>query len=127
VGGAEVLVRAVASATPGFRPQWGSVQLGADATVPLPTRSLPRAEPRATYDKPMKTSSATRKRPAKKPITVRVPVTQLRSLMRARKLTSQSELINVLLDEEEERIRSWRALAETAGTMTDSDFDAALL
>jgi hypothetical protein len=75
----------------------------------------------------MKTSSATRKRPAKKPITVRVPVTQLRSLMRARKLTSQSELINVLLDEEEERIRSWRALAETAGTMTDSDFDAALL
>jgi hypothetical protein len=47
--------------------------------------------------------------------------------MRARRLPTQSELINTLLEEEEERLRSERVLRETAGTARGSDFDDRLL
>ena len=52
--------------------------------------------------------------PSSKAITVRVPTSRLQRLMRARK-TSQSQLINTLLAEEEERLRSHAALRATAG------------
>jgi hypothetical protein len=62
-----------------------------------------------------------------KAVTVRVPAARLIRLMRARRLTTQSELINVLLEEEEERQRSAAVLRETAGTARASDFDDRLL
>jgi hypothetical protein len=62
-----------------------------------------------------------------KAVTVRVPASRLRNLLRARKLTSQSELINAVLEEEEERLRSRRVLEETSGTARRSDVDDRLL
>jgi len=59
----------------------------------------------------------------KKAVTVRVPAGRLRNVMRARKLSTQSELINTLLEEEEERLESQRVLRETAGAARDADFD----
>jgi hypothetical protein len=64
---------------------------------------------------------------ATKAVMVRVSNARLRRLMRARKLPTPSELVNVLLEEEEERVRSHRVLRETAGTMRRSDFDDRLL
>ena len=64
---------------------------------------------------------------ATKAITVRVEVERLRGLMRARKLHTQSELIHALLEEEEERLRSEKALRDTEGTMRAADFDDRLL
>jgi hypothetical protein len=64
--------------------------------------------------------------PSSKAITVRVPTRRLQRLMRARK-TSQSQLINTLLAEEEERLRSHAALRATAGTARAVDLDDRLL
>jgi hypothetical protein len=60
-------------------------------------------------------------------LSVRIPETRLRKLMRARKARSQSDLINTLLAEEEERLRSHRALRDTARTVKRSDIDDRLL
>ncbi|TMA44597.1 MAG: type II toxin-antitoxin system HicB family antitoxin [Deltaproteobacteria bacterium] len=64
---------------------------------------------------------------ASKAITVRVPLARLRKLMRARKAATQSELINSLLAEEEERLRSHGVLRETAGTARASEIRDRLL
>ena len=60
-------------------------------------------------------------------LTVRVPGSQLRKLMRARGVKRQSDLINRLLQEEEERLESLAVLRRTAGTMRRADFDDRLL
>ena len=60
-------------------------------------------------------------------ITVRVSEVRLRTLMRARKAATQSELINTLLAEEEERLRSHAVLRDTARTVRAADIDARLL
>jgi hypothetical protein len=60
-------------------------------------------------------------------ITVRISEVRLRKLMRARKAATQSELINTLLAEEEERLRSHAVLRDTARTVRASDIDARLL
>ena len=60
-------------------------------------------------------------------ITVRISEAQLRKLMRARKAATQSELINTLLAEEEERLRSHAVLRDTARTVRAGDIDARLL
>ena len=60
-------------------------------------------------------------------LTVRVPGSQLRKLMRARGVKRQSDLINRLLAEEEERLDSLAVLRRTAGTMRRADFDDRLL
>jgi hypothetical protein len=53
---------------------------------------------------------------ANRAITVRVSDTRLRKRMRARRCATQSELINTLLAEEEERLRSHAVLLDTART-----------
>ena len=60
-------------------------------------------------------------------ITVRISEVRLRKLMRARKAATQSELINTLLAEEEERLRSHAVLRDTARTVRAGDIDARLL
>jgi predicted CopG family antitoxin len=60
-------------------------------------------------------------------LTVRIPGSRLRKLMRARGVKRQSDLINRLLEEEEERLESLSVLRRTAGTMQRSDFDDRLL
>jgi len=62
-----------------------------------------------------------------KALTVRVPAARLRKLMRARRVATQSELINRLLAEEEERIRSHVVLRETAASARASEVDDRLL
>jgi hypothetical protein len=57
----------------------------------------------------------------RKAVTVRIPQHRLRQLMRARKVASQSELINTLLAEEEERLKSHRVLRETEGKVKLSE------
>ena len=47
--------------------------------------------------------------------------------MRARKVATQSELINTLLAEEEDRLRSHNLLRDTASTLRPGDIDARLL
>jgi len=47
--------------------------------------------------------------------------------MRDRKAKSQSDLINTLLEEEDERLTSHRVLRETEGTVKTSEFDDRLL
>lgn len=64
---------------------------------------------------------------ATKAITVRVQQRRLRSLMRARRVGTQSELINTLMVEEEERLRSHAVLRGTAGTAGAKAFDRRLL
>jgi len=64
---------------------------------------------------------------ARKALTVRIPEARLRKLMKARKAKTQSELINTLLAEEEERLRSHKVLHDTAGTVTPSSIDDRLL
>lgn len=66
-------------------------------------------------------------RVTKKAVTVRVSTAQVRSLMRARRIGTQSALINTLLAEETERLTSERALRETAGVAKKSDFNDRLL
>ena len=64
---------------------------------------------------------------ARKAVTVRVSEPRLRRLMRARKARTQSDLINTLLAEEEERLRSHGVLRATAGTATRGELDGRLL
>ncbi len=64
---------------------------------------------------------------ASRAITVRISEARLRKLMRARKSATQSELINTLLAEEEERLRSHAVLRDTARTVRAGDVDARLL
>ena len=64
---------------------------------------------------------------AKRTVTVRVSEARLRKLMRARRVATQSELINTLLAEEEERLRSHAVLREIAGTARTRDVDDHLL
>ncbi|MGH7961260.1 MAG: hypothetical protein ACRERD_05475 [Candidatus Binatia bacterium] len=63
----------------------------------------------------------------RKALTVRIPQARLRALMKARKAKTQSELINTLLAEEEERLRSHKVLRDTAGTVKPSSVDDRLL
>ncbi len=63
----------------------------------------------------------------RKAVTVRIPQPRLRNLMRARKCKSQSDLINTLLAEEEERLKSHRVLRETQGKLKRSDVNDRLL
>ena len=63
----------------------------------------------------------------RKAVTVRIPESRLRRLMRARKVKSQSDLINSLLAEEEERLKSHRVLRETEGTTRLSEIHGRLL
>jgi hypothetical protein len=65
--------------------------------------------------------------PSNRPITVRIAEARLRKLMRARKAATQSELINTLLAEEEERLRSHALLRATAGSVRRGDVDDRLL
>lgn len=74
----------------------------------------------------MATSYKTRA-PRNKAVTVRVPATRLRKVMRARKAATQSELINDLLTEEEERIEAEAVLRETTGAASSQDLDDRLL
>jgi hypothetical protein len=64
---------------------------------------------------------------ATRAITVRLSEVRLRKLMRARKVATQSELINTLLAEEEERLRSHALLRETEGSVLPADVDDRLL
>jgi hypothetical protein len=64
---------------------------------------------------------------ARRAITVRISEVRLRKLMRARKAATQSELINTLLAEEEERMRSHAVLRDTARTVRARDVDARVL
>jgi hypothetical protein len=64
---------------------------------------------------------------SRKALTVRIPEARLRKLMKARKLKTQSELINTLLAEEEERLHSHKVLRDTAGTIPPSAFNDRLL
>jgi hypothetical protein len=59
----------------------------------------------------------------RKAVTVRIPAPRLRQLMRARKVKSQSELINALLEEEAERLKSHRVLGESQGKLKRTDFN----
>lgn len=63
----------------------------------------------------------------KRAITVRVLEARLKQVMRARRIATQSELINTLLDEEVEKIAARKALESTAGKLGPDDFDARLL
>jgi hypothetical protein len=63
----------------------------------------------------------------RKAVTVRILQPRLRQLMRARKCKSQSELIDVLLAEEEERLKSHKILRETQGKLERSDVNDRLL
>ena len=65
--------------------------------------------------------------PANRAITVRISEARLRKLMRARKVATQSELINTLLAEEEERLASHAVLRGTARTVRAGDVDDRLL
>jgi hypothetical protein len=63
----------------------------------------------------------------RKAVTVRIPEALLRKLMRQRKAKTESELINTLLAEEEERLYSHNVLRRTAGTVKRSSINARLL
>ncbi|MFY9345636.1 MAG: hypothetical protein WAT39_24305 [Planctomycetota bacterium] len=62
-----------------------------------------------------------------KAVTVRVSALQLKRLMRLRGAATQSELIQSLLSEAEEREAALAVLRETAGTAKPGDFDDRLL
>ncbi len=64
---------------------------------------------------------------ASRAVTVRISEARLRKVMRARKVATQSELINTLLAEKEERLRSHNLLRDTARTVRARDIDARLL
>jgi len=63
----------------------------------------------------------------KRAITVRVPEARLKQVMRARRIATQSELFNTLLEEEVEKMAARKALEATAGKLTAKDFDDRLL
>lgn len=65
--------------------------------------------------------------PTRKAVTIRIPEARLRRLMRMRKARSQSDLINGLLAEEEERLLSHRALRDAHGTAKRKELDDRLL
>lgn len=65
--------------------------------------------------------------PGRKPVTVRIFQPRLRNVMRARNCNSQSELINMLLAEEEERLKSHRLLRQTAGKLKRTQVNDRLL
>lgn len=65
--------------------------------------------------------------PANRAITVRVSEARLRKLMRARRAATPSELIDTLLVEEEERLRSHAVLRDTARRVRTGDVDDRLL
>ncbi len=56
-------------------------------------------------------------------ITVRISEARLRKLMRARRVATQSELINTSLAEEEERLRSHAVLLDTARTVRSGEIE----
>lgn len=60
-------------------------------------------------------------------LTVRISGVRLRKLMRARGFKRQSDLINRLLVEEEERLTSLETLRKTARSARPSDFHDRLL
>ena len=62
----------------------------------------------------------------KKALTVRIPDARVRKLMRARKAETQTDLINALFAEEEERLHSHQVLRATAGTLKPSEINSAL-
>ena len=62
-----------------------------------------------------------------KVLTVRIAGGRLRKIMRARGIKRQSDLINRLLEEEEERLESSSVLRATAASVRRSDFDDRLL
>jgi hypothetical protein len=64
---------------------------------------------------------------SRKAVTVRIPEARLQRLMRARKVKSQSDLINTLLAEEEERIRSHKVIRDTERTGKPSEVNDRLL
>jgi len=60
-------------------------------------------------------------------VALRITEVRLRKLQRERKAKMQSELINTLLAEEEERLQSHKVLRRTAGTFKPSSVDDSLL
>jgi hypothetical protein len=60
-------------------------------------------------------------------VSVRLFVSELTRLMRERRIKSQSELIQSLVSEDLERIRSHRAIREFVRRARVEDFDARLL
>ena len=63
----------------------------------------------------------------RKAVTVRILQPRLRNLMRARHCKSQAELINTLLAEEEERLKSHGILRETERKLKRTQVDDRLL
>ena len=63
----------------------------------------------------------------KRAITVRVVGARLKLVMRERRIATQSELFNTLLDEEVEKINARKALELAAGKLGARDFDDRLL
>ena len=61
------------------------------------------------------------------PVTVRVRRSALREIMRKRRWNTQSDAINTLIAEEQERQRAWAALKATAGSAGRNDFNDRLL
>jgi hypothetical protein len=72
-------------------------------------------------------SSYNRRRSRSKAITVRVSAARLKKLIRARKFATQSELINALLTEEEERLEAEAVLRATTGVARADDVDDRVL
>ncbi len=64
---------------------------------------------------------------ATRSITVRVRANDLKKVMKARSMQTQSEAINTLITEEAERIKSLAVLRATAGTAREDEFDDRLL
>jgi hypothetical protein len=64
---------------------------------------------------------------ATKAVSVRIPEVKLRRVMRKRRLKSRSRLINALVDEEDERIRSREAHHRIFGAGRRAEFDDRLL
>lgn len=73
--------------------------------------------------------SHTRSNGSRKAVTVRLPVLQLRRVMRALRISTQSELLQSLLDEADERIAADAAIRATVGIAGKDrgDFDDRLL
>ena len=63
----------------------------------------------------------------KRAITVRVVEARLKQVMRERRIATQSELFNTLIDEEIEKITARKALELAAGKLGAKDFDDRLL
>ena len=63
----------------------------------------------------------------RKAVTVRIIQPRLRNLMRVRNCKSQSELINTLLAEEEERLKSHRVIRESARKLKRTQVNVRLL